>query len=241
MELAVEEWKIKGKLLQELDALRGRVAQLEQAIQGIIDEQEETRPSFRWFFDGASEGMLLLDLVNKQFIAGNKAICRMLGWNPEDIRNLKLKDVYSKRDLDHVIKAFEKQTNRESVLIRNVPVRKKDGNIIFADITSVPLTLSGRRHIISILKETPSKKVKWIPQQDASNDSYASQHLTMTELKVLRLIAHGMRNKEIAQLFHRSPRTIENHRAHLMKKLGVDSSVELVTRAIELGIVPKQA
>ena len=68
-------------------------------------------------------------------------------------------------------------------------------------------------------------------QQSASADSYAGKPLTQSEMRVLRLIVGGLSNKEIAQLLHRSIRTIENHRAHLMHKLGVNNSVELVKRA----------
>jgi len=69
-----------------------------------------------------------------------------------------------------------------------------------------------------------------------------STHLTATEINILKLIASGMSSKEIARLLHRSPRTIENHRAHLMKKLDVDNSIELIQRAIKMGLIdlPKE-
>lgn len=238
MKVMLEEWKIKGKLLQELDTLRSRVAQLEQAAHKKTEEEpKESGRSFRHFFDNAAEGMLLVDVENEQFVAGNKTICRKLGWNLEEIRNMGVTDIYSKEDLDHVIEEFEKQTNREFVLVKNFPVKKSDGSIFFADITSVPLTLAGRRHMMSVFKETSPKMVKSILQQSASSEFHANQSLTATEIKVLRSIANGMSNKEISQLFHRSIRTIQNHRAHLMKKLGVDNSVELVTRAAMIGLV----
>ena len=56
-------------------------------------------------------------------------------------------------------------------------------------------------------------------------------------MKILRLIVEGKSNKEIAKLFHRSIRTIENHRSHLMKKVGVDNSIDLVTQSVKMGIV----
>ena len=46
-----------------------------------------------------------------------------------------------------------------------------------------------------------------------------------------------MSNKEIAVLLHRSARTIEVHRAHLMQKLGVDNLVDLVKRVASMGLV----
>lgn len=234
----LEERKVKGELLQELDNLHSRVAQLEQAEQkGKEGDLEELGQRFRRIFDKFAEGALLADLENKRFVTGNKAICQMLGYNAEDTTNLEMTSICPPEDSYHFIEQFEKQANGELVFHKDVPVRRKDGNHFYADIILVPLTFAGRTYLMSFFRETPSRKVESILQESTSLDSYASQPLTETEIKVLRSIIKGMSNKETSQLFHRSMRTIENHRAHIMKKLGVDSLVELVKQAIAMGLV----
>lgn len=57
--------------------------------------------------------------------------------------------------------------------------------------------------------------------------------LTRRELDVLRLLAKGNTNRQIASLLGLSIRTVENHRANLMGKLGLVSRVELVNYAEE--------
>jgi len=57
--------------------------------------------------------------------------------------------------------------------------------------------------------------------------------LTRRELDVLRLLARGNTNRQIAGLLGLSIRTVENHRANLMGKLGLVSRVELVNYAEE--------
>lgn len=57
--------------------------------------------------------------------------------------------------------------------------------------------------------------------------------LTPRELDVLRLLARGNTNRQIAELLGLSMRTVENHRANLMGKLGLTSRVELVNYAEE--------
>lgn len=52
--------------------------------------------------------------------------------------------------------------------------------------------------------------------------------LTARELEVVRLIARGLSNKEIARELGISYRTVEIHRSHIMQKLAADSVVELV-------------
>lgn len=61
--------------------------------------------------------------------------------------------------------------------------------------------------------------------------------LTRREIDVLRLLARGNTNRQIAELLALSIRTIESHRANLMGKLGLASRVELVTYAEENGLL----
>jgi len=56
--------------------------------------------------------------------------------------------------------------------------------------------------------------------------------LTKTERTVLHQIMKGKSNREIADQFHRSIRTIEDHRNHIMQKLHADNLVELVKKCI---------
>ncbi|HUI43832.1 MAG TPA: response regulator transcription factor [Terriglobia bacterium] len=73
----------------------------------------------------------------------------------------------------------------------------------------------------------------------AGGDSYDT--LTLREKEVLQLIAEGKSNKEIAGLLGISPNTVAVHRAHLMDRLGVHRTAELVLYAVQKGIVqPKE-
>lgn len=65
----------------------------------------------------------------------------------------------------------------------------------------------------------------------------AQDTLTNREMDVLRLIARGYTNNQIAELLSISPRTVEGHRANLMHKLDLHSRVELVEYAEEHGLL----
>jgi len=62
-----------------------------------------------------------------------------------------------------------------------------------------------------------------------------SDPLTTREREVLKLIAEGFSNKEIADLLYISIRTIENHRANIMRKLKIKQTANLVKYAIRKG------
>lgn len=61
--------------------------------------------------------------------------------------------------------------------------------------------------------------------------------LTRVERTVLRHILDGRTSREIAKLLGRSTKTVEAHRRHIMKKLGADSLVDLVTQMMQAGLV----
>ncbi len=64
------------------------------------------------------------------------------------------------------------------------------------------------------------------------------EELTDCEKQILQFIANGRKRKEIAGTLYISERTLSNHLQHIFEKLDVSSSVEAVTKAIQLGYLP---
>jgi len=61
--------------------------------------------------------------------------------------------------------------------------------------------------------------------------------LTPREQEIMRMLAEGVGPKEIADKLCISPKTVENHRANIMKKLDLHSTMELVRYAAKLGLI----
>jgi two-component system response regulator NreC len=72
---------------------------------------------------------------------------------------------------------------------------------------------------------------------EALDRALASERLTPRELEVLRLIALGHTNVEIARKLELSPRTVETHRARIQQKLTLSTRAELVRYAIRRGLL----
>jgi two-component system, NarL family, response regulator NreC len=64
--------------------------------------------------------------------------------------------------------------------------------------------------------------------------------LSEREREVLRLLALGHTNQEIAKMLYISVRTAETHRAHIMQKLGLSSRAELVRYALSEGLLEEE-
>lgn len=61
--------------------------------------------------------------------------------------------------------------------------------------------------------------------------------LSEREREVLQLVAEGRSSKEVAELLSISPATVETHRAHLLQKLRLHNTVEVVRYATRRGII----
>jgi len=73
------------------------------------------------------------------------------------------------------------------------------------------------------------------PSASATEDPYET--LTDREKQVLKLVAEGSSNKEIAETLDISVKTAMAHREHLMEKLGVHSRTELIKFALRRGVI----
>ncbi|HVU86636.1 MAG TPA: response regulator transcription factor [Pirellulales bacterium] len=67
--------------------------------------------------------------------------------------------------------------------------------------------------------------------------AHALPLLTRRELEVLSHLAEGLKVREIAKALGISPNTVENHKAHVMRKLGLHKNVELARFAVRHGLV----
>jgi len=73
--------------------------------------------------------------------------------------------------------------------------------------------------------------VRSIVEQNDMGNLLKGKPLTKTEKVVLQMILQDKTSKEMANILHRSVRTIEVHRSHIMHKLNASSIVDLVKRA----------
>ncbi|MEL6537647.1 MAG: response regulator transcription factor, partial [Bacteroidota bacterium] len=68
------------------------------------------------------------------------------------------------------------------------------------------------------------------------NDDPALEKLSEREIHILRMLVDGRRNKDIASLLFISTKTVETHRNNILKKLGINSTADLVKFAIAKGL-----
>jgi two-component system response regulator NreC len=98
-------------------------------------------------------------------------------------------------------------------------------------VEAVRVVASGERYV------HPALGARLIAADSEERKRAESDPLSEREREVLRLLALGHTNQEIAALLYISVRTAETHRAHIMQKLGLSSRAELVRYALDHGLV----
>ena len=88
-------------------------------------------------------------------------------------------------------------------------------------------------HISNIILKSYIRNVKGTPQTEEKKDSKLSQR----ETEILTLFAEGFSNQEIADKLFISIRTVESHKNHIMQKLELKSTMDLLKFAIKNKLV----
>ena len=126
----------------------------------LVHANEE---NFRSIFDNAGDGILLAEIGAKKFYMGNNSICRMLGYSPEEIVNLGVMDIHPEKDLPYVTDQFERQAKGEFALSSDLPIKRKDGSIFYADVNATTIAIAGKIHLMGFFHDTTERK----QQEDA--------------------------------------------------------------------------
>jgi len=105
-------------------------------------------------------------------------------------------------------------------------------------VQAVREVVAGRRYLSPSLSERAIEAYVRYVQQVRDSDLDPYETLTPREREVLHLAAEGHTNAEIAERLSISPRTVETHRANMMRKLGLRTSTDLIRYAMQRGILP---
>jgi len=103
---------------------------------------------------------------------------------------------------------------------------------------------ASRDEILEAIRRAASGKETWSRQQRRrvrstvlTRDTGDGTALTPRELEVLKLVAEGLANEEIAEKLDVNVETVKHHVKHILSKIGVEQRVQAALWAVRLGIV----
>ena len=120
---------------------------------------KESEEKFKAIFDYANDGILVADMENKKFHIVNKMICKMLGYSREELKNLGVMDIHPEESLPYVTEQFQRQAGGELLVAENIPLKRKDGSVIYANVSSTSITLAGKKYLTGIFRDITEFKL----------------------------------------------------------------------------------
>ena len=181
----------------------------------------ESEKRYRELYNKSPISLYCTRISDGELLECNQALVELFGYDSKEEFQATSTAVSRYVNIDDRTVLLEKLEKDKRVEGFQIQVTRKDKELIWIEITAEIFSEQGYF-------------------EGAVQDITASKILTQAERNVLRLIVEGKINKEIAWALDRSVRTIEEHRAHCMKKLGVDNFAELIQKAKSLRPEPNE-
>lgn len=129
--------------------------------------------------------------------------------------------------LDYIVKAFQAGATAY-VVKESAPERLIQG---------MDTVLEGEYFMDSSVSHKVVEKLMQFPKKEAKITNASYDTLTSREQEIMVLLAEGLSSKEIAEKLFISPKTVDNHRTNILRKLNLHSTIELIRYASRLGII----
>lgn len=146
-----------SKMISQTSYSNLKLARLIEEHKRIEQTLRESEMRFRTIFETKMDGMLITDRVSKKFIMANEAICQMLGYNREEMTTLSVEDIHRSEDLPLVEQHFENLATGKIRISMDIPIKRKDGSVFFADIIANPIILSGKEYLVGSFRDVTDR------------------------------------------------------------------------------------
>ncbi|MHC4662673.1 MAG: sensor histidine kinase [Planctomycetota bacterium] len=184
---------------------RGNITGLTIITRDITERKkaEETlsksEKMLRTIFDNATDGIVLADIETQMFFSCNRALCGMLGYTEDELKQLGVQNIHPKEDLPYVKEQFEKQARGEIIIAKDIPVLRKDGSVFYTEINSSPILLGNKSYLLGLFRDITERRQaeeEVLRYRDALGK--LASELTLAEEKERQRIAEGL-HEDIAQ------------------------------------------
>lgn len=179
----------------------------------------QTEERFHTIFNKAMDGILVADAKTGMFFMANPSMCRFLGYRNEEILRLGVSDIHPKEHLPEELGRFMALAKGAIAIVENVPCLRKDGSVVFADITGGPIELGGRKYNLGFFRDVTRRKrgEEELSLKNALLDAQkeASSEGILAVDTVGKVIFHNARFREIWKIPPAILKTGDRHRIAL--------------------------
>ncbi len=176
----------------------------------------------RLAFQHAPDATLIL--ADRVILRASLRVEAVFGWPPRELEGQSIRLLYpGQTDYELIGERARKAMEAVPVYRDERFMRRKDGQVVWME-----------GHGTALDRDDPQRLAIWTYRPLETGGAGAGP-LTATEKRIARYLVNGFTSKEIALAMGSSPRTVEVHRANMIRKMGVRNSFELVSRLLAAG------
>ena len=123
-----------------------------------VRRQEQAEERFRIVFDSVHDGIILVDAKNNGLRLVNPAMCKLLGYTQEEFLRMGAEEIYPEESLPYVREQYEAPSAGAGQPASDVPVKRKDGTVFVADVSSASAALAGKHYVIRVFRDITVRK-----------------------------------------------------------------------------------
>jgi len=147
----------------------------------------ESEKRHRAICERVSEGILAADILTKRFRYANPAMCRMLGYSEDELRQMGVLEIHPKNALAHVLSEFEAQDQGEKTMVADIPCLRKNGTVFSADISAGKMSINGIECRVGIFTDITERK-----QLEAQQKELQTKFARAERLESVGVLADGV-------------------------------------------------
>jgi diguanylate cyclase (GGDEF)-like protein/PAS domain S-box-containing protein len=119
---------------------------------------KESEMKFKAIFDNSTDGIIVMDPRERKFCIFNKTICGMLGYGQDEVMALQPNDIHTEEDWPYVQEKFIKGMQKHISFAGDIPMKKKNGDIFYADISAYPIILQDKEYLVCLFRDITEQK-----------------------------------------------------------------------------------
>jgi PAS domain S-box-containing protein len=170
-------------------------------------------------FQHAPDATLIL--ADRVILRASLRVEAVFGWAPQDLEGQSIRLLYPGQTDYQLIGERARKAMLATTVYRDERfMRRKDGQVVWME-----------GHGTALDRDDPQRLAIWT-YRPLEAEAMPESQLTATEKKIARYLVNGFTSKEIALALGCSPRTVEVHRANMIRKMQVRNSFELVSRLL---------
>jgi PAS domain S-box-containing protein len=144
------------------------------------DQLTESQSRLRDVFATVGDGIVVADTTNRKIEMVNATICTMLGRSEEELLRLTIDDLHPASLMEEIIAKFVAMVEGHLDHALDIPVIRADGTEILADISARRTTLSGKRCVVGVFRDSAVRRQR------------ENEQVQVQKLESIRTLAAGI-------------------------------------------------